>query len=1078
MACLVLSCAPGTLEGDGEWDVTRARGRTRVVEFSTDEGTWMSVDISADGRWIVFDLLAHIYRVPATGGAAECLSCGSGAALNYQPRYSPDGNLIAFVSDRGGQENLWIMRGDGSDPRPVHLDLESRMFEPAWTPDGSAIVATRYLPDFRGYYHPQMQIWRFPVDGSAPELLAKAKTAKLRWPSVAPDGASIYFYTAFTTGSWVGTYDGFAIQRRDLETGRTEFVRPHPGAEPDPDRNPYLVDWVVTPGYDNAELAPEVSPDGRYLAYVTRRLGRPLEFRGHRYGPRSAIVLRDLRTGQERVVADPITTDLARIDISYSTRVVPGYAWTKDSKSLVYSEGGKIKRVSLETGQVTEIPFTATVRRELSEAPRSRVSIDADTLEIGFLQWPSGSPDGARLAFVGAGRLYLANLPGGRPEPIAPMPDGTVQLTPAWSPDGTRIAFASWHDNEQGQVWLIQADGTRLTRLTTTSGRYLHPAWSPDGKRLLVVKGPGPSPRSAWTGWEVAGPWEIVEVTDGSPRVIATVPHETRPHVGADGRVYYYRATERTTTVVSVDFDGAGLREHSILPRLSGSGVGVGGSLANLPLLSSDGRFVAFEAAQSIYVSPSGASRQGFVENDPELAVPDRVRLGTRGGAYHRWRDQRTVEFVSGSVYGTYDVIRGTLTEQQVALRIPRASTARGSIGFRDAKIVTARGDTVIERGDLVVRDGRIACVGTCSLDQVDRVVDATGKVIIPGLVDTHGHHTDRQSEVVPARQPELEALLAYGVTTIIDPATRSKAAFPLSAMIEAGTVLGPRTFSTGEIAAGWGDHLEIERYADARYQVDRRVDWGATSLKEYRHNKRAQRQMFLEAARQRGVTVTAEGNPFHHNVGAIIDGQTGWEHFLGPVRIFRDAALFYGLAGAVYAPTLSICGHNLGSLFHYRARHDLLHDAKYTRFIPRRYIEDRLAVDATVREDEYSVPIVAEGVKDVVEAGGWTVMGAHGEQAGVGAHWDLWAFVPTFSPLEAIRIATHDGARFHGLENELGSIRVGLLADLVVLGSDPLVDIQNSMDIALVMKGGRLFDGGTLDQLWPESRTFVPVVE
>src|SRR5262249_30252766 len=154
----------------------------------------------------------------------------------------------------------------------------------------------------------------------------------------------------------------------------------------------------------------------------------------------------------------------------------------------------------------------------------------------------------------------------------------------------------------------------------------------------------------------------------------------------------------------------------------------------------------------------------------------------------------------------------------------------------------------------------------------------------MPGLVDTHGHHTQRTSRIVPPHQPELAALLAYGVTTVLDPATVSTSALPMGEMIEAGTMLGPRTYSTVEIASGWGDHRETETLADAEYQVNRRADWGALTMKEYRHNRRAQRQMFLEAARERGVTVTAEGNPFHHNVGAIVDGQTGWEHFLGPV--------------------------------------------------------------------------------------------------------------------------------------------------------------------------------------------------
>src|SRR5882672_4244005 len=135
------------------WDVTKARGKTKVVDFTTDEGTWMSVDLSADGQWVVFDLLANVYRVPASGGAAECLTCTSGAAVNYEPRYSPDGKRIGFVSDRNGQENLWVMNADGSRPKPVYDDQNSRAFEPTWTPDGTAIVATRYLPDFRGYYH-------------------------------------------------------------------------------------------------------------------------------------------------------------------------------------------------------------------------------------------------------------------------------------------------------------------------------------------------------------------------------------------------------------------------------------------------------------------------------------------------------------------------------------------------------------------------------------------------------------------------------------------------------------------------------------------------------------------------------------------------------------------------------------------------------------------------------------------------------------------------------------------------------------------------------------------------------------
>ncbi len=97
----VLAGSPVAAQENQEWDVTLARGQTREIDFTTDEGTWLSVDISPDGRWIVFDLLGHVYRLPADGGDAESLTQESGVAVNYHPRYSPDGEHIAFISDRG-----------------------------------------------------------------------------------------------------------------------------------------------------------------------------------------------------------------------------------------------------------------------------------------------------------------------------------------------------------------------------------------------------------------------------------------------------------------------------------------------------------------------------------------------------------------------------------------------------------------------------------------------------------------------------------------------------------------------------------------------------------------------------------------------------------------------------------------------------------------------------------------------------------------------------------------------------------------------------------------------------------------
>ena len=122
-----------------KWDTTLARGTTREIAFDTSEGTWMSVDISPDGKWIVFDLLAHIYRMPITGGNAECLTQKSGVALNAHPRFSPDGKYIAFITDRGGQDNLWVMNADGSGKQQL-TNAPNFSENPNWSPDGSRIV--------------------------------------------------------------------------------------------------------------------------------------------------------------------------------------------------------------------------------------------------------------------------------------------------------------------------------------------------------------------------------------------------------------------------------------------------------------------------------------------------------------------------------------------------------------------------------------------------------------------------------------------------------------------------------------------------------------------------------------------------------------------------------------------------------------------------------------------------------------------------------------------------------------------------------------------------------------------------
>ncbi len=116
---------------------------TRTIRFATQEGTWISLDVSPDGRTLVFDLSGDLYTLPIGGGTATRITHGMG--FDSQPRFSPDGKTLVFVSDRDGAENLWLADSDGSNPRALTHDKRNMFVSPAWTPDGEAIVVTKSI---------------------------------------------------------------------------------------------------------------------------------------------------------------------------------------------------------------------------------------------------------------------------------------------------------------------------------------------------------------------------------------------------------------------------------------------------------------------------------------------------------------------------------------------------------------------------------------------------------------------------------------------------------------------------------------------------------------------------------------------------------------------------------------------------------------------------------------------------------------------------------------------------------------------------------------------------------------------
>ncbi len=759
-----------------DWDVTQARGQTRSIAFDTEEGTWMSLAVSPDGEWIVFDLLGHIYRLPISGGTADCLTQDSGIAVNYHPAFSPDGSQIAFISDRSGQSYVWVMKADGSDPRIVVQDGKSRFTDPVWTPDGDYLIVAKSTaegPRNNG-------LWLHHLEGGRGVELVGNDVPGADWPSTSPKGRYLYFHERTSSGGLAprdAVGGSHQIRRYDFENRQILAITEGTAEQ-------------QYRGSSGGAYVPEVSPDGRWLAFARRIPDGTLEYRGHRFGPRTALWLRDLKNGSERVIMDPIEIDMAEgIKIA---RILPDYAWMPDGLSLIIPQGGKIRRLHVESGRVETIPFRARVERTISALADGSFRIPDQPFRSRFIRWPTSNPDGDRLVFQALGRLWIQELPDGEPRRLTEAAFQPLEYAPAWSPGGEWVAFTTWDEAEGGHLWKVPVRGGEPTQLTQEAGEYLQPVWTPDGERIVLTRGSGASFRGrTWA----SNPWyELVSIssTGEELRLITLVSPSIDSRrqipaasIGPGGRIFFPDRREAAeggrerTELVSVAPAGSDRRVHLTFP------------FADEISISPDARRVAFQEGDNVYVMPLPPSGETPLEVKKRSSSLPITPLSTAGGLFPRWRGNQVVEFGSGNRYLRHDLETGQTHSFEIKLEIPR-DRAPGRVAFRGAHLVTMGPQGTIESGTIVAENGRISCVGTCSTDGA-QLFDVQGKTILPGYVDMHAHHYREHQGIVPRHSAEQVVYLAYGVTTTMSPATGHRTYFQL------------RSFSKQESSSGLG---------------------------------------------------------------------------------------------------------------------------------------------------------------------------------------------------------------------------------------------------------------------------------
>lgn len=1045
---------------------------TRKVEYSTTEGTWISLDVSPDGKTIIFDLVGHLYLMGIGGGSATAIT--SGMPFDSQPRFSPDGKKIVFVSDRSGSTNVWISNTDGSGAKQITSDANSMFVSPSWTSDGRYILVSRMKPKA---YLSGLELRMYDVQGGSglavgPER-AEGQPEKNVVGAISTRDGRYFYYATRSPGPGEGAK--WQLARRDLRTGEEEIITSENGGA----------------------FRPVLSPDGTRLVFATH------------YDGGAAVRVRDLLTGEERWFKHPTQRDAQESGV-IDRDLLPGYAFTPDGESIVMTYGGKFHRLDLKTAQDTEISFQAKVLRELGPKLNFQTRVDEGPVEARLIQGAVESPDGGRIAFSALGHLYTVKRGSDeKPKRVTSIEDG--EFEPAWSPDGKTLAYVSWSPKNGGAVWKVAVDGGEPTKLTRFIAYYAQPAWAPDGSVILALRAPRDMALKQGDQWlRPIGGLQLVSIpVDGTaPTVVTQAAHYSFPHFASGDRRIFVTQLQKPNlqnvnySLVSMNADGTDRREVLKLAAKNIWGSDFGPPV-KIQVAPDGARALALYRSQVyLFDLPIVGGAPPMIDlSAPAVSV---YRLTDVGADFASWADKgKIVSWAVGSTYFRLplselptDVLNAARSSgapatnsaeqamqlkpetQRVSVAVPRA-TPEGTVLLRGAKVVTMRGDEVLRSADIVVRNNRIQSVGARGSVKVPhgaKVIDVSGATIIPGFIDTHAHWFNIKRGVLDFENWDFLATLAYGITSGRDPQTYTSDIFVYQDLADAGMIIGPRAYTTGP---GLFSTNDFHSEAEAERVVSRYKDYYRTNMvKSYEVGDREQRQFVVEACAKLQVMPTTEGGAeMIMDLTHVIDGFGGNEHQFPIASLYSDVTNLVAQSGIYYTPTFIIGYYDgPGTEDEYFETTDAYNNSKLRHFIPLDVLDEKTSELHWYRKDKYSFQTGAASAWKIQKDGGKVCVGGHGELQGASFHWQLWSLqAGGMSPLEALRSATLNGAEAIGLAQDLGSIEPGKLADLVILSRDPLEDIHNTTSVKYVMKNGVLYEGDTLNEVWPAQKNAGP---